>query len=40
MQNFKRAYIINPDFGSMNEAKRVAQAGGIRIKFAVYTDLE
>ena len=35
-----RSYIINPDFGSMDEAKRVAQAGGLRIKFAVYADLE
>ena len=35
-----KSYIINSDFGSMNEARRVAQAGGIRIKFAVYADLE
>ena len=35
-----RSYIVNPDFGDISEAKRVAQAGGIRIKFAVYADLE
>ena len=40
LKNYKSLGLISSDLGGMTNAVSVAQAGGLRIKFAVYADLE
>jgi len=40
LHKHKSLGLINSDLGGVTRAVSVAQAGGIRIKFAVYSDLE